>query len=338
MRAGGGSVTRRVTSADVAVAAGVSRATVSYVLNNRADKQVTAETRSAVLTAAEQLGYQPSPAARALRSGRGDIVLVLLPDWDTAGETGRLLATTGRLLAGRNLPCLRYEGAQWQGRLRHLLTAVTAAAVVTFQPLSRADATAVENAGIPELRAWLLDQPGHPHTTRIDQADIVRAQVEHLLVREYRQLVYAAAIDPPNQGFVDARVAAFHQMCGERELQSAKVTVLPADPAQAAPMVRRWTRSRAPIGVCAYNDVVAMNVLAAARTHGLRVPVDLGVVGTDDNPAGAYCDPPLTTVRFDLTQEATQIAQSVFLALGLDGEMPAEPAANPIQIVHRAST
>jgi DNA-binding LacI/PurR family transcriptional regulator len=67
-------------------------------------------------------------------------------------------------------------------------------------------------------------------------------------------------------------------------------------------------------------------------------PADLGVVGTDANPTGAYCDPPLTTVRFDLTQEATQIAQSVFLALGLDGEIPAEPANSPIQILHRAST
>jgi DNA-binding LacI/PurR family transcriptional regulator len=326
-----------VTSADVAAAAGVSRATVSYVLNNRADKQVTAETRSAVLAAADELGYQPSPAARALRSGRGEIVLVLLPDWDTAGEVGRLLATTGRLLADRNLPCLRYEGAQWQGRLRHLLTVVTAAAVVTFQPLSAADAAAVENAGIPELRAWLLDQPGHPHTTRINQADIVRAQVEHLLARGYERLVYAAADDPPNQGFVDARVEAFHRVCSEQNVPGA-VTVLQSDPGQAAFAVRHWAGERAPLGVCAYNDVVAMNVLAAARTHALRVPADLGVVGTDDNPAGAYCDPPLTTVRFDLAQEATQIVRAVVLALGLDGEEPAEPADSPVQIVLRAST
>ena len=70
---------RKVTSHDVARAAGVSRATVSYVLNGRSGQSITEATRQRVLTAAEKLGYAPSTAARTLRRGQSDLVLMLLP-------------------------------------------------------------------------------------------------------------------------------------------------------------------------------------------------------------------------------------------------------------------
>lgn len=168
------------TSADVAREAGVSRATVSYVLNDRRDVRITPATREHVLTAARRLGYQPSPAARALRAGRGDVVLFLLPDWDTTGELGRFLEQVGNLISKEGLVCLRYEGAQWQGQLSSLLGKVTAAAVITFSPLSETDAQVMALSTIPEVRAWLLDGP-EGHTLRIDQAAVVQLQIDRLV-------------------------------------------------------------------------------------------------------------------------------------------------------------
>ena len=69
-----------VTSADVAAAAGVSRATVSYVLNG-VDARVSEQTRARVLDAAKQLGYVPNAVASALRAGRTSVVLLALPAW-----------------------------------------------------------------------------------------------------------------------------------------------------------------------------------------------------------------------------------------------------------------
>src|SRR4051812_37433476 len=114
-----------ITSGDVAKAAGVSRATVSYVLNQRPDKKISDSTRRLVLAAANDLGYQPSPAARALANGRGDAILLLVPDWNLDGEMGLLLNEIGLLLSGMGRPCLRFEGPQWQGDLSGVLTTVS---------------------------------------------------------------------------------------------------------------------------------------------------------------------------------------------------------------------
>src|SRR4051812_47470164 len=71
---------RRVTSADVAAAAGVSRATVSYVLNG-VHGRISEQTRARVHDAAERLGYVPNAMASALRAGRTEVVLLALPSW-----------------------------------------------------------------------------------------------------------------------------------------------------------------------------------------------------------------------------------------------------------------
>src|SRR3954471_3529985 len=71
---------RRVTSADVAAAAGVSRATVSYVLNG-VHGRISEQTGARVHAAAERLGYIPNAMASALRAGRTEVVLLALPSW-----------------------------------------------------------------------------------------------------------------------------------------------------------------------------------------------------------------------------------------------------------------
>jgi DNA-binding LacI/PurR family transcriptional regulator len=82
---------KRVTSADVARAAGVSRTTVSFVLNGRPGWSIPDETRNRVLDAARELRYRPRAAARALAAGRSDIVLLSCPPppptWKAGGVT-----------------------------------------------------------------------------------------------------------------------------------------------------------------------------------------------------------------------------------------------------------
>jgi DNA-binding LacI/PurR family transcriptional regulator len=71
---------RPATSNDVARLAGVSQATVSYVLNDTPGKRITAQTRARVLDAAARLGYVPSASAQSLRSGQSNLVLIPIPD------------------------------------------------------------------------------------------------------------------------------------------------------------------------------------------------------------------------------------------------------------------
>jgi len=81
----------RVTSANVAAEAGVSRATVSYVLNDTPGQTIPEATRERVRTAADRLGYSPSSAARTLRRGRSDLVLHILPDLPIGATVGALI-------------------------------------------------------------------------------------------------------------------------------------------------------------------------------------------------------------------------------------------------------
>lgn len=323
------------TSADVAREAGVSRATVSYVLNDRRDVRITPATRQEVLTAARRLGYQPSPAARALRAGRGDVVLFLLPDWDTTGELGHFLEQVGTLISKEGLVCLRYEGPQWQGRLASLLGKVTAAAVVTFSPLTDADAEGMASSTIPEVRAWLLDGP-EGHVMRIDQARVVQLQVDRLMSRGYRRMLYAVIDDPRNQRFIDARVKAFRALTDAASV-AADVVVLDGALDGFVTSVRELAASDdSPVGVCAWNDTTAVGILSAAQTLGLSVPDQLGVIGVDDTPIALLTAPPLTSIRFDLTQDAGLIAATVAETLGVAHEWPAV-TSEPVTLVLRGS-
>jgi DNA-binding LacI/PurR family transcriptional regulator len=326
------------TSADVARVAGVSRATVSYVLNDRQDVKITDVVRQRVHAVAKELGYQPSPAARALRAGRGDVVLLLLPDWETTNEIGRFLEELARLISAQGLLCLRFEGAHWRDDLGRLLTMVTAAAVVTLEPLPPADAKALANAGIAEVKAFYLDQPGQPHTTRIGQADVVDVQVQHLRDSGYTRLAYLATKDARNEAFQAARISAFRSICAQLDVPGVDAVVAD-EPAALAATLQKWLpHSPERLGVCAWNDHVAIGVLTGARELGVDVPRRLGVVGCDDVPTARLVAPALSSVRFDLTREAAGVAQQLARALGLEQHTIAESTGPAVQVVARAST
>ena len=115
-------VGRRITSADVARLAGVSRATVSYVLNDTPRQSISADTRNRVLDAAATLGYAPSAAARALRTGRSDVVLCLLPDWPIGSEVGSLLGFVSTALAREGLTFVVHPGNREDRPISELLS------------------------------------------------------------------------------------------------------------------------------------------------------------------------------------------------------------------------
>lgn len=329
----------RTTSAHVAAAAGVSRATVSYVLNNRVDKQISETTRQSVLAAARELDYSPSPAARALRSGRGDVVVALVPSgWDTGGEIGRLLAEVGRELGAHGLAFMRSQVVPRPGFVRELLQSVTAACVVSFEPLSDADQAVLDSAGIGEVRAWMLPLPGGRSSLRIDQRDIVRFQMEHLLAVGCERIVYAADEEARGDDFVMARTDAFASLQSELELAPNPPTFLRRGRDAGTEAVQDWTRGDTRVGVCAFSDIVAGRLLAVARDLGIDVPEQLAVIGVDNSPFADYLVPPLSSVAFDLTHEAIYVAADIVRALDPTQASTPQGDHSSVWVVRRAST
>ena len=266
----------RATSLDVARRAGVSRSTVSQVLNGNHDR-FPLETRTRVETAAAELGYRPSRAGRALVTGVSDIIIVAVPNVTFGRHLQDAVDRIAKLTAARGMSVVvRYAGDDPVATLTAILDLRPAAVVdlgVFMSPDDRREITSSGTRIVPDLS--LLDEINeHPNHL------IGRLQARHLLERPGRLLVIA--------GLSDDRVDAFGPDRQQGVLDEAEAAGQSDVPIVAVPLDREAARSAlatvvaqkpgAALGVCCYNDDVAIAVLSAARDLGLSVPSQVAVV------------------------------------------------------------
>ena len=327
----------KVTSADVARESGVSRTTVSYVLNSTPGASVSDATRRRVLDAAAQLGYAPSAAARTLRRGRSDLVLCVLPDWPVGPAVEAMIDRLADELAARGMSVLVHH-VRGERPLTDLLRAVTPHTVVGLAPFDPADVRAMRQAGIGVVGTFdeVASGPGESTDATADdpQRRIGRVQAERLAERGSRRLGYATTPDPRVAAFAEGRLAGVREACTALGFEPPVVVEVALDADSGLDAVRAWTAAGVD-GVAAYNDEVALAVLAGTRAAGVAVPDALAVVGVDDIPVAALASPPLTTVWQSLDRQAAYLAECV--TASLDGlPQPARPRQK-VELVPRAS-
>ena len=326
---------RRVTSAEVALHSGVSRTTVSYVLNGTPNQSISSRTRQRVLDTAAQLGYTPSAPARALRSGRSDVVLFLLPEWPIGPSIARLVEDLTLALAAAGLTLVVHAHPRSARPVADLWKAITPAAVINHQALTDDETQAVRRAGIRVIEPNF--QLGDTGTFADFQQGIGRAQAEHLAAAGHRRLGYALPDDDRLSAFSRPRLEGAQRACAELGLDKPVTRTVPLNTDSASAAVRHWRQARHSItGVCAYNDEVALAVLAGMRTHQLTAPADLAVIGVDNIAAGALTDPALTTIATGMSALGQHLASAV--TSSLEGR-PVAPGPGPdmIQVVIRTS-
>lgn len=335
---------RRPTSADVATEAGVSRTTVSFVLNGRTDVKIPDRTRRRVLSAAERLDYHPHAPARQLARGRSHIIALVLrqtPE-QIAGdailaETLRGLAAAARSGGSRVLvEPLAPDGPE--ASYGALLRAQFADGLIVSGP--RTDD--------PSMLALLRDEypivlqghlPGVPiASVDVDNVAGARGAVEHLLSIGHRRiacitnapLVYTAAQE---------RLRGYREALGAGGLEIIEDLIIEADfdahsghEAMAALLARDVPFSAAFVA----SDVVALGAIGALREVGRRVPDDVSIIGFDDIPLAGYFDPPLTTVRLP-AYELGHAAGRALLGRIADRTIPTRTLL-PTELIVRAST
>jgi DNA-binding LacI/PurR family transcriptional regulator len=306
---------RRPTSADVATEAGVSRTTVSFVLNHRQDVKIPDETRRRVLSAAERLGYHPHAPARQLAGGRSHVVALVLRQTPEQIAGDAVLAETLRGLAAAArsggfrvmVEPLAPDGPD--ATYTALLRAQHADGLVVSGPrvddpslvdLVRDDFPIVIQGALPGLAVASVD---------VDNVAGARGAVEHLISLGHRRIacitnapvVYTAAQE---------RLDGYRQAMAAAGLEAPEALICEASfdaPSGHAAMAQLLAREIDFDAVFVASDVVALGAIGALRDAGRRVPEDVSVVGFDDIPLAAYFDPPLTTVRlpaFELGQAA----------------------------------
>ncbi|MCQ1986307.1 MULTISPECIES: LacI family DNA-binding transcriptional regulator [unclassified Arthrobacter] len=333
---------RRVTSNDVAQAAGVSRATVSYVLNGRAGQSISSGTRERVLAAARDLGYAPSTAARTLRRGRSDLVLMLLPPEPLGRALAILIDAASEEVERQGLRLVAHR-LPAQGGAPSLVQSLAPAALILTTPLPEPELAALAAIGIrvASLHQALEDPLG-------PDLGIGACQVQHLAAAGHRRIGVAV---PPESGYawrVDVRLAAIADACRRLELPPPAVARLALDAGEAAGVVDRWRAGPEPVtAACAFDDEHAFALLAGLAAHGLSAPKDLAVIGAEDIPLASLAVPPLTTVSVDARSLGERFARMAVASLdaaqelrgsGADGSgQPAEADLPPVRLVRRVS-
>jgi LacI family transcriptional regulator, galactose operon repressor len=328
-------VSPRPTIRDVAERAGVSIATVSRVLNDRAD--VSLETRERVREVAREVGYSADPAARALASQRTRLVAVVVGD--NAGHRDLSLVFFGKVLAAisRRLSHSDYEALLLQSDdlgLQHRFDAAILIGVDDDDPLV-ADLGARE---IPLVGVDVRCNVGRAAFVGSDHADGVRLALAHLYALGHRRIAHVAGAANTVAG--RDRIAAFHREASRLGLVLPDGYVREADFSSASgyrEACALLALPERPTAIVAASDLMALAALQAIRDVGLEPAHDVAIVGFDDLEAAALAHPPLTTIRQDRQELGTVAAE---LAIELSEDPNATPAATvlPVELVVRASS
>ncbi|MFL5756451.1 MAG: LacI family DNA-binding transcriptional regulator [Chloroflexota bacterium] len=293
---------RRPTSSDVARAAGVSRTTVSFVLNDRADARISSATRRRVLDAAEELGYRANVPARQLAAGTSQTIGLVLRQSPEHVANDALLPDTLRGLAwaarGGDFRVLVEPLPPGTRSYVDLVRSRQVDGIVVSGPRSDDTALIGRSDGMPLVLQGTIDGSAVP-SVDIDNRTAARDAVDHLIDLGHRRigcitnasLEYTAARD---------RAAGYRDALADAGLMSEPGLLVEGDHDPQSghdAMQALLAEPDPPTGVFVGSDVVAFGVFGALREAGLRVPHDVSVVGFDDIPLAGYTDPPLTTIR-----------------------------------------
>jgi LacI family transcriptional regulator len=328
-----------ITIADVAARAGVSKTTVSRVLNGKGELDVA--TASRVRQVIEEMGYVPSARAVGLARGRTRIVGMLVPSlsWPWIGD---VVQGAVDVLESDSYGLLLFTCNRGEESMRQFATHVSAKSfdgLLVIEPENTLDYIAqLHERGLPVV---LIDDRGHQPqfpsvaTTNRDGGE---AAARHLIHIGRRRPLVITGIEAfgCTQERLDGFAAAYRD------------AGLPLDPAHVIEGDFTFDCGRLAVkqaiaaglefdAIFAHNDLSAVGAMQAVRESGRRVPDDIAVVGFDDVPAAAHADPPLSTVRQPLRQMGSAAAR-ILLSHFAGVPMPPEPTVIPTTLVVRGST
>jgi DNA-binding LacI/PurR family transcriptional regulator len=335
---------KRVTSQDVAEAAGVSRTTVSMVLNNVKSIQISDETRQLVIKTAEQLGYVPNAAAQALASNRSQTIGLVMArqSYHIIADAFLNMILDGMLKSvhkhGLRLLIEIVEPKHQQETYLHLARAKHIDGLVLAGVRQDDEGIAILlREGIPVVLIGSLPK-SNICTVDVDNRAAAYMAVAHLIHLGHTKIacITNAALEfsAPSQrldGYRDALTAAglsYDERLvryGDYDLQSGYRQMIDLLEA-AVPFSAAFVAS----------DVVALGAISALQERGLNIPQDVAVVGFDDVPYARFMNPPLTTINVP-AQNMAELACETLISLIASGDLSPRRLVLPTELVVRES-
>ena len=349
---------RRPTQSDVARLAGVSRATVSYVLNGLAPERVpiSEETRARVLAAVEELGYEPDARAQALRSGHTKTIGLIIPDirnphfWQTSDGVEQELRAAGYhlLLSSADLSP-EYGEDVFKELSRRRIDGL----ILMSSDIFQSEAAQKILNQLLKRRFPIVRIGEHPTIDCVasNYEAATREAMAYLLSLQHRRVGLIYGVRPPWDSLGTAGLPGDSSGGMDRLIpyqDCLRAAGLPVDPAlivtcgtaiedgyQAALQLLKLPVR--PTALLVINDLLAIGALRAASDLGLRVPADLSVVGYDDIPLAGYLAPRLTTSSKDMVRVGREAVKLLLARIG-DPERPHQRIDVQAQFIMREST
>ncbi|MFE5887348.1 LacI family DNA-binding transcriptional regulator [Streptomyces sp. NPDC056462] len=341
--AGKRSPARRPTMKDIARHAGVSQSAVSFALNGRSG--VSEETRDRVRRVAEELGWRPSTAARALSGeGAATVGFVLARPADTLGVDSfflQLVSGIQEVLAERHLgllfqvvedvadECAVYR--RWWAE--HRVDGVLVVDPRTDDP--RPDL--LDELGLPAVVIGGAPDDRHPGLSTVwaDDAGAMASVVDGLYALGHRRIVHIAGL--PGLAHTERRIRTLRAEAGRRGLTEVKSVTTDYSDAEGAAVTRRVLEDPAPPTALIYdNDVMAVAGAAAAAELGFAVPADVSVVSWEDSALCRIVRPWLSALSRDSVEFGRTAARE--LTALLDGGSARAVRVPVPRLIERGST
>lgn len=340
---------KRPTQVDVARLAGVSRATVSYVLNGQTDGRVpiSEETRQRVLEAVAALDYVPDARAQALRSGSTKTIGLIIPDihnphfWQIADGVEQEASAAGyHILLSSIPPEKEYAVDAFKDLAQRRIDGLVMVPSFVYQSEGAQKTLAnLRRRRVPIVGIMAEHSGAHYNIDRViaDYRDTTFEVMAHLLSLGHRRIAFIFGIDVPDLG--EDRLSPYRE-----SLQAANLPVDPdlivrcgstmEDSYQAAR--RLLELPTPPTALLVINDLLAIGALRAIKDMNLQVPQDVSVFGYDDIPLAKYMIPRLSTASKhgeELGREATRL----LLARLQDPDRPRQEIRVPARLILRES-
>ncbi|MGW7522023.1 LacI family DNA-binding transcriptional regulator [Streptomyces sp. NPDC054783] len=325
------------TSADVARLAGVSRATVSYVLNNTSAVRISEPTRRRVREAARELGYVPHAAARSLRAGHSRMVLMPAPAIPVGPLYSRFLNELQWELGRLDYTVVQYgtvglkgdEAARAWAELRPVAVLVPGAG------LGPQGVGVLKRSG---ARAVLTLGPGRvdgAHALLMDHDAVGACAGAHLYARGRRRIGVVVPEESGLEAYSRPRFAGVRQAVHGTDAAVTELSLAYTE--ESAEQLAACVRESELDAVFAYNDEYAMLLMRALQDTGVRIPGDVAVIGADDLMLGRLLRPRLSTVHIELPS-GRDLAELVDRAVRDPGGVPEVHTVLGASVIQREST
>jgi DNA-binding LacI/PurR family transcriptional regulator len=332
----------RPTLEEVAAEAGVSRATVSRVVNG--SPRVSADVRATVERVIARLGYVPNRAARSLVTRRTDTIALVISEPEAFVFSDPFFASIVRGIGAAmsahalHMAIVLVQGRQEHDRVeRYILQGHVDGAVLVSLHGDDPLPGALARVGIPSA---MIGRPfGKPLLPFVDADNRggARAAVEHLIARRRRHVATVTGAMDMSAGL--DRLGGYREALAAAGIRPSEALIERSDFTEAggeAAMARLIRRKPGLDAVFVASDAMAVGALRALRFAGRRVPDDVALVGFDDTPLARHTVPPLTTVRQPI-DEMAQATADLLLAQLANGSRR-ENIVVPTTLVVRGST